>query len=269
MTWGTDQQYLRTRQYHNAANLSARASLHERFSTNPTGWHAWVFDHLTLPSSARVLELGGGPGWLWANNVERIPPGWQVTLSDFSPGMVQEAQLNLRDHIERFGFEVIDAQAIPYDNATFDAVVANHMLYHVPNRAAAIAEIHRVLKPGGLLIAATNGANHLRQIRELVLGFDPQAQVIHGFGVGLDFTLENGRDQLARAFADIKLRLYEDALVVTEVAPLVAYILSSPARPASIEARLADFTQYLQNEMTPTGAITITKDTGLFIARRD
>ena len=77
------------RQYHDDSNLNARSALHERFSTNPYGWHRWVFDHLTtLPVQMCILELGCGPGYLWDANRDRIPAGWDLTLTDFSAGMV-------------------------------------------------------------------------------------------------------------------------------------------------------------------------------------
>ena len=79
------------KQYGDLSNLDARVALHARFSTSPIDWQRWVFDQLDLPAEARVLELGSGPGWLWRGNVERIPAGWTVTLSDFSPGMVETA----------------------------------------------------------------------------------------------------------------------------------------------------------------------------------
>ncbi len=60
-------------------------------------------------------------------------------------------------HRTRVQFKEIDAQSIPFEDETFDAVIANHMLYHVPDRPKAIAEIKRVLKPGGRLIATTIG----------------------------------------------------------------------------------------------------------------
>ena len=137
------------KQYGDLSNLDARVALHARFSTSPIDWQRWVFDQLALPADARVLELGSGPGWLWRGNVERIPAGWTVTLSDFSPGMVETARAALADSKPALRFEQIDAQAIPFEDATLDAVIANHMLYHVPDRAAALAEIRRVLVPGG------------------------------------------------------------------------------------------------------------------------
>src|SRR5688572_32991799 len=86
-----DQDYLLNQQYRDGSNLNARVQLHQRFSTNTYNWYWWVLDQVKMPPQGRVLELGCGPGWLWVENRERIPPGWEITLSDFSPGMIEEA----------------------------------------------------------------------------------------------------------------------------------------------------------------------------------
>jgi ubiquinone/menaquinone biosynthesis C-methylase UbiE len=265
-----DQEYLLKEQYHNASNLSARAQLHARFSTNKQGWHRWVFDQLDLPPDARVLELGGGPAWLWRENLDRIPEGWDITLSDFSPGMVAEAQQHLSESGCAFTFRQIDAQVIPFDSATFDAVIANHMLYHVPDRKTALAEIFRVLKPGGRFYAATNGTKHLKEIRELIQEFAPHTYDAKTTQDAMDvFTLENGADLIGQFFAQVTMTRYEDALVVTEVEPLLDYILSGIVARDSISAdQIATFGQFLADQMKATGAILITKDAGLFEARR-
>src|SRR5258706_10720793 len=143
-----DQDYLLNQQYRDASNLNARIQLHVRFSQNTYGWHRWVFDQLKASPQSRVLELGCGPGRLWSENAARIPPGWEITLSDFSPGMIAEAQRNLASAGHSFAFERVDAQSIPFADASFDMVIANHMLYHVPGRPEALAEIPRVLRSG-------------------------------------------------------------------------------------------------------------------------
>src|ERR1041384_410164 len=159
----TDQQYLKSDQYRDSSNLDARVVIHQRFSTNPYGWFKWVFDTLLkLPESAKILELGSGPAYLWKENINRIPEGWNVSLSDLSSGMVDAAWRNLVVTGRAFQFKEIDVQSIPFEDETFDAVIANHMLYHVPDRPKAIAEIQRVLKPGGRLIATTVSENHMR-----------------------------------------------------------------------------------------------------------
>jgi ubiquinone/menaquinone biosynthesis C-methylase UbiE len=130
--------YLREVQYRDDTNLNARSALHERFSVNPVGLQRWVFDQLALPARARILEVGCGPGNLWVANLARIPEGWQIVLSDFSRGMVQAACHRLGGRT--FVFEVGDAEAVPHPAGTFDAVIANHMLFHVSDRRRAITE---------------------------------------------------------------------------------------------------------------------------------
>jgi SAM-dependent methyltransferase len=262
----SDQTYLLRHQYKNARNLETRIGLHARFSTNGYGWHPWVFDHLTpLPARSRVLELGSGPGQLWAQSLQRVPPGWDVTLSDLSPGMVEEAQGNLRHSSHSFTFAVVDAQAIPYEDGSFDAVIANHMLYHVPDRPRAFREIRGVLRPGGRLYAATTGQSHLRELVHLVAGIDPALP----FQDGVAFTLEDGAQQLSPWFSRIELHHYEDALAITEAAPLIAYIRSTRAGAAFTGDRLARLTAAVEQELAAHGTIHVTKATGLFVAWND
>ena len=254
-----DQTYLRE-QYKNAANLNDRIQLHVRFSTNPYDFHLWVFDQLRLAADSRVLELGCGPGSLWRPNLARIPAGWQITLTDFSPGMLAEARANLAG-AHPFAFEQADAQAIPFADRSFDAVIANHMLYHVPDRAKAFAEIRRVLRPAGRFYAATNGENHLRELHELVQQFDPTL----GLWNRMTFRIEGGAAELAPFFSHVLLHRYESALVVTEAEPLVAFVTSMIGAELS-GARRAEFTQLVEQRIGADGAIHITKDTGLFEA---
>ena len=78
--------------------------------------------------------------------MSRIPSTWDITLSDLSSGMLDSAWRNLVVTGRNYKFKEIDAQEIPFEDETFDAVIANHMLYHVPDKPKAIAEIKRVLK---------------------------------------------------------------------------------------------------------------------------
>lgn len=155
-------------QYRDSANLRARTRLYELFDANGIDWNRWVFDQLDLPDAARVLELGCSSGNLWLRNSYRIPSGWRITLTDLSEGMIEEAQTNLRGRGSNFSFDVLDAHTIANVPDSFDGVIANHMLYHMDDREKAFSAIRSVLKDNGSLYAATNGVDHLRQLRALV-----------------------------------------------------------------------------------------------------
>ncbi len=258
----TDQTYLLTEQYRDGSNLNARISLHARFSTNPYGWFLWVFDQFNLPSRCRMLELGCGIGDLWLNNLHRIPKSWDITLSDFSAGMVYQACKNLHDH-SQYKFGIIDAQAIPFDDKSLDAVIANHMLFHVPNRPQALSEIRRVLKPAGRLYATTAGEKHLHELPELVGKFDPK--LTEELRWPIEFNLENGVAQLTQWFSHVTVRRYEDSLRVTQAAPLVDYVLSSTRLELNVDRR-DEFEEFIEQELTNNGVIHITKDSGILEA---
>lgn len=261
----TDPQYLTTEQYRDSSNLDARLAIHQRFSTNPYGWFNWVFDKLVqLPEKANILELGCGSGVLWKECASRIPAGWVITLSDLSNGMLDAAWRNLVTVGRNFKFEQIDAQSIPYEDKTFDMVIANHMLFHVPNRPKALAEIKRVLKSSGRLIATTVGNQHLKEMNEWLMrvslkSFEPFAQ---------PFTLENGLDQLRLFFSKVTSARYPDNLHVTEVEPLMAYIRSTIRAIELSRDELAKIERELIVLLDDKGKIFITKDSGLFEARK-
>ena len=262
----TDQQYLKTDQYKDASNLDARVTIHQRFSTNPYGWFKWVFDILLkLPEDAKILELGCGHGLLWKENAGRIPANWKITLSDLSAGMLDAAWRNLVITGRTFQFKEIDAQSIPFEDESFDAVIANFMLYHVPDRSKALNEIKRVLKPGGTLIAATVGDNHMKEMMNYL-------QKVHVNNIwesyAISFTLENGLKQLQSVFAEVSLSRYEDGLNVTEIGPIMAYIRSSMRATELSEDELVKIQANLEEELKEKGSILIQKDSGLFEAKK-
>ena len=260
----TDPQYLKTNQYRDSTNLDARLEIHLRFSTNSYGWFHWIFDALEkLPSHATILELGCGPAYLWRNCINRIPSGWKITLSDLSPGMVDAAWRNLVITGRNFKFEQIDAQCIPYPDESFEAVIANHMLYHVPDRPKAIGEIRRVLKPGGHLIATTVGQHHLHELQKWLR----HAHIDKSFEeFSRSFTLENGLAQLQAFFPQVMVTRYEDDLQVTEVEPILAYIRSSIHVTQLASDAILEIQQELEEELKQKGSIFIRKDSGLFEA---
>jgi SAM-dependent methyltransferase len=258
----TDSRYLLERQYAGPGNLDARIALHAQFSTNP-GWYKWLFAHFSLPPNGRILELGCGSAQMWKHLRAQIPDGWEIMLTDLSPGMIAAARQSVAELQRPFRFQVADAQAIPFPDGSYDAVVANHMLYHVPDRDRAFAEIRRVLRPRGHLYAATNGADHLRELD----GAISRLGIRQAFAVpGYSFTLESGESQLLEWFNWVTLDIHEDSLEVTAVDPLVNYVRSMRDAMDAEESRLEAFRAWAKSELDAKGSIHITKSSGLFTA---
>jgi SAM-dependent methyltransferase len=181
--------------------------------------------------------------------------------------MLEQAKSNLRNAQRGFRLAAIDAQAIPFANASFDGVIANHMLYHVPDRSKALAELRRVLRLGGRFYISTVGRNHLREMEELVSRFSPGAEFWQEREQAKAFVLETGAEQLGNWFAGVTLHRYDDGLVITEAEPLVAYILSSWSSAVAGD-KVAEFTAFVQQKITADGAIRVHKDSGMFACTR-
>ena len=156
---------------------------------------------------------------------------------------------------------------MPFDSDTFDTVIANHMLYHVPDRARALGEMQRVLKPGCQIYLAANGLSHLRELYELEQRFDPTIDFGWSHTAPDFFSLDHGGVEVARFFQDVQIARYEDALNVTQFAPLVDYILSM-ATSAPLRERRAELQRFIEAELARHGAIYITKESGMFIGRK-
>ncbi len=258
-----DPTYLLRNQYKDASNLVARITLHERFSINPESWWEWVWRMMRLPAHARILEVGAGPGMLWVHNLDRIPPGWEVVLSDLSPGMLRQAQANLGQARTRFTWVQCSIMALPFTEASFDGVLAHYMLYHAPDVEGALQELFRVLKPGGRLYAATNGTRHMRQLLALVARWHPEAEFA---GMNRAFRLDQSWELMHRYFPVVNTYRFDDGLRITEVEPLIAYILSGLLDIDPLTPHLPEMRAEVQRTIQQKGAFWVEKHSGMFEA---
>ena len=116
----------------------------------------------------------------------------------------------------------MDVQDNPFDDESFDIVIANHMLYHVPDLAKAISEIHRVLVSNGILYTNTKGEGHMNELYALMKEFDPSYK---NKRPNLGFSLENGIDKV-KTFYENSLYRYDNYLLVTDANDLTSYQFS-------------------------------------------
>lgn len=99
----------------------------------------------------RVLDLGCGPGHLGTELARDLGPGSRVLGLDRAAGMVDAARTRAAEAglAERCGFALADAGALPLSGGSCDGAVAVQVLEYVPDVGRALAELHRVLRPGG------------------------------------------------------------------------------------------------------------------------
>lgn len=270
--------------YRTPDRLQARIALHERYGPAGYDFHREQFTHILtrlaagategLAADVRVLEVGTGTGRFWRVNAERVPASWDLTLTDLSAGMVAEALRTLEASGLRGGVVEANASDLPFDDASFDLVIANHMLYHVPDLNRAVAEFRRVLRPRGVLYAATNGREHLARLRSELFELNALAPELSVASIDrLRFDLENGDAILQRAFRDVKRFDRVDRLEVDEVEPLMAHLWSmidvpEPA-PPGLEERLMRWDRATRERFERElmdGPVTVGRVTGYFVA---
>lgn len=267
-------------QYQNASNISARIRLHKDYSVNKQGWFPWLYEQCNITSGLNILELGCGNGALWTENFSHIPEDISITLSDISKGMLRDARRNIDESIlaqsnmtskdssaktdNRFSYKSFDCHTIPYEDNSFDLVIANHVLFYCNDISAVCSQIVRVLKPGGHFICSTYSARHMNEISKLVKDFD-KTIVLSAEKLYEIFGLENGESILKPFFKNIELRRFEDEILIDSKQPLIEYILSCHGNQNKVlENRYNEFSSFIEKK-TKNG-FKITKDAGIFIA---
>jgi SAM-dependent methyltransferase len=139
----------------------------------------------------QVLEVGCGQGW--ASEWIKEELGAEVVAVDQSERMVE---LTRRRGVDA---HVGDVQELPFEDGSFDAALAAWVLYHVPDLDRGLAELARVLRPGGRLVAVTNAPESLHELWTL-LGADRTPFLIAGFHS------DNGAEILRRHFQHVEER---------------------------------------------------------------
>lgn len=255
------EQSLKT-QYLNATNISARIRLHRDYSVNHQGWFPWIYDQCRIRPGMRILELGCGDGTLWTENLEKLPIGIHIVLSDISEGMLRDARRSIGQEDSRFDFHCFDCASIPFEENSFDLVIANHVLFYCDDLPRVCQEVKRVLKPEGAFLCSAYGPNHMKEINELVQQFDSHI-VLSARKLYETFGLENGEAILSHTFSSVTCRHYEDSIELDHAEPLIEYILSCHGNQNQILLdRYHDFRAFTEKKVSH--GFHITKEAGIF-----
>jgi SAM-dependent methyltransferase len=268
----TDRGYLTGAQYKTDANLAARQSIYA-YQHPPIDLAGTVLDLAGLTGAETVADIGCGNG-LYLAALARHGHRGPIVGVDLSPGMLAAARLSAPGA----GLTVADAAALPVADGAADVTLAMHMLYHVPDRAAAAAEFRRITRPGGQLLVVLNGSDHLAELRELVNaaaaaeGSDGwwglrAADLGAEYGGPIGLTLDAGADLLAGSFNAVDRHDFRAELVVPSLEPLLGYVASMRAvqathDPAAFTAAVAE-----RARLGPDDTFRIRTHSGVLICR--
>jgi SAM-dependent methyltransferase len=160
----------------------------------------------------------------------------------------------------------MDSMNVTFPAVTFDLVVANHMLYHVPSIPQVLRQVSELLTPGGRFMAATNGPEHMIDLDILLEKFSQRLDKSHG--MSSNFNLLNGEKQLREFFSKIELHLYSSDLWVTNAQLLTNYAYSTPLVKEKLgNEGKPEMTTFFQRRIDHYGGIVIRKQTGVYLAK--
>jgi SAM-dependent methyltransferase len=210
--WLNDPNAVRA-QYASADGLAARSSLYGDITGDDPSEIA--FEAVAELRPKQFLEVGCGTGWFAARVQQELGP--EVVAIDQSERMVELARAR------GVNAAVGDVQSLSFAADSFDCAAANWMLYHLPDLDRGLAELARVLRPGGRLVSITNGRDHLLEIWRLVGAADARQ------GRHVTFAAENGAAALERHFESVEARDAGGTVTIHDRAAIVDYLRSIEA----------------------------------------
>jgi len=254
-------------QYGDDRNLAARQSIYAYQQPVSDIWGGSL-DLARLHGDETILDIGCGNG-LYLGALHGRGHRGLVCGADLSAGMLHSA----RPLAGPDPLLVADAQALPFPDDAFDVTLAMHMLYHVPDRALAIAELRRVLRADGVALVVTNSQRHFAELDDLLVECAAAATGVERLPARahISFTLENGEHELAQHFSSIELRMFTSELVVDEVDPVLDYARSMSAFVADdtgqLDGVLHELERRVRESIAADGAVHVTAESGCFACR--
>jgi SAM-dependent methyltransferase len=266
----TDPAYLAD-QYNDGEKLRIRLEAHRLYSERPNeGFHACLMEGLGIRTGDLLLDVGCGSGSLHARLTKA---GARVVGIDASAGMLAEAAAQARAAELPVALARADAQAIPLTAACVNAVLASHMLYHVPDQRRALHEMQRVLAPGGRAVLATNAADFARELHDVHVAAARACGYVPGPLATFPFTLDD-LPLVRDVFPNARVDRMENAFVFPTAEAALAYyatggvdLIEDPPADASHRGPLLhEAHERIQTVIDREGVFRVSKTAGCFVA---
>ena len=217
-------------QYSDASKLRIRQETHRLYTEPRVSFLEWATERMDIVPGMTIVDVGCGRGIYHPLFRKR---GARVIGIDRSIGMLEESGED--------GHPVVgDAQALPLPDAVCDRAACNHVLYHVPDQTLAMQELRRIVRPGGRVVMATNGARNNERMYEVAR----LAASDLGRTVALPrtspFRLEDV-ERVRAVFPDVRVEIFESAFRFPEAEPALRYWRSmrdDPELEAAMRTRI-------------------------------
>ncbi|TXR91113.1 MULTISPECIES: class I SAM-dependent methyltransferase [Bacillus cereus group] len=209
------------RQYNVSNHLQTRIDTHKHYEEKQVNVDEVVIEHLQLQGEEKILEVGCANG-KFLSLLQTNGHKGHLTGFDQSETMLSEAAIT-NNMIE---WKLGDASKLPFEANCYDLLIARHMLYHMKDVEKTIQGFHKIIRPGGALLATTNSKVSLPRIDEMcnkmLVTFDlPKTSPSVA-----PFCLENAKDLLHSVFSTVEETIIHNALVFHHATPIVNYISS-------------------------------------------
>jgi len=270
---GFDRAFLTETAYADDANLAARQAIY-RYQVEPFQFFPWALDQVEWRGNERVADVGCGRGQYLAHLAGEKKAGALVGL-DLSTGMLTSMRGRWPDALEAPALVNADAERLPLAGGSVDVALAMHMLYHVADIPQAIAELRRVLRPGGTLLVAANSQGGLAELHGL--RWEAISSVaghrVEPWNWFTRFNLDNGAPMLRVAFEAVELRRCDRELQIPDAGPVMAFLdshtLPEGVLPEGLDwsAVVAEMRRRVEERIAEEGCFRVISRVGVLICR--
>ena len=256
-------------------DLLKRIDIHQKFGSRDID--QWMLEILPLSKGMRILDVGCGAGKQCFVFFNKLEGEAEITGGDVSPELLAQARQENAKTGNRIKFTELDFnQRFPFDDDQFDLLSCCFAIYYAQDIPFTIKEMHRVLKPGGILFSTgpmpANKLLFYDIIREATGKTIPPMPGSSRYGSEILSTIQG-------QFSKVDVHIFENPLTFTEVEPFLVYTRASLSEDRKLwstffegkedfERIMTQITGVATRRLAEEGALVMTKVVGGFVAHK-